>query len=105
MLMLPYDYVLHRIVTDRGEAVLFEALPGISSNTKGASANLPVDEIVRRIKAQTGLTEQDCGTVAGGGLWRNLLAPSPKASFADIPSASSRTSTSDPCARRASGRS
>ena len=70
-----YDYVLHRIETKRGAALLFEALPDLWSNTRGASLNLPVGEIVAAIAGHAGLREQDEGEVRGGGLFRNILSP------------------------------
>lgn len=102
LITLPYDYVLHRIATERGQAILFAALPGISRNTTGASANLPVGTIMQRITAQTGLMEQDCGSIWGGGIWHNLLALSCNASFAN---SSLPNPACGPIAGRASDRS
>lgn len=74
MLVVPFNYVLHRVVTTRGEAVLFEPLASeLMRNSRGTGNNIPVNEVITIFMRRAGLAEADDGERWGGGFWQNLV--------------------------------
>jgi len=73
-----YDYIAHRIVTQRGSILLLEPLPNdLSRDSRKSSFNLPVRVITDEFAQRAKLAPHDGGRVHGGGLWRNLFFGGP----------------------------